>query len=159
MKYQVNIELQFAGPQYPPAMRKLVRAIKETKLHENIKYIGELDHKELHKIYSSADAFVFLSSCENMPNTLMEAMRSELPILCSDRSPMNEFLKDAGWYCNPEDADSVALGLEAMLLSQAKRRINAKKALSYSNEYSWEKCAMETYDFIMTIAKNNKCAE
>ena len=41
-----------------------------------------------------------------MPNILIEAMSSGLPILCSNYSPMSEFLKDGGEYFNPTSVES-----------------------------------------------------
>ena len=48
------------------------------------------------RLLADANLFVFASSCENMPNTLVEAMAVGLPIACSDRGPMPEVLRDGG---------------------------------------------------------------
>ena len=45
---------------------------------------------------SKSNIFIFASSCENMPITLIEGMASGLPIACSDRGPMPEVLQDGG---------------------------------------------------------------
>ena len=57
------------------------------------------------RLLADANLFVFASSCENMPNTLVEAMAIGLPIACSDRGPMPEVLRDGGVYFDPEDCD------------------------------------------------------
>ena len=44
--------------------------------------------------FTSCFTFIFASTCENMPNILIEGMSSGLPILCSNYLPMPEFLKD-----------------------------------------------------------------
>ena len=52
-------------------------------------------------VLSKANLFIFASSCENMPNTLLEGMASGLPIACSDRGPMPETLQDRGILSMP----------------------------------------------------------
>lgn len=75
---------------------------------EFVKILGFIPHDDLPILYAKADIFIFASSCENMPNTLLEAMASGLPIACSERGPMPEVLKDGGSYFNPENAISIA---------------------------------------------------
>ena len=97
-----------------------------------------------------ADIFVFASSCENMPNTLLEAMASGLPIACSSRGPMPEVLQEGGAYFDPEDAGSVAQAIEKLLLDADFRRAAAARASALSEQYSWERCARETWNYLAT---------
>ena len=62
-----------------------------------------------HAVLKRAHLFVFASSCENMPNTLVEAMASGLPIACSDRGPMPEILRDGGTYFDPENEVTIVV--------------------------------------------------
>jgi glycosyltransferase involved in cell wall biosynthesis len=48
---------------------------------EFITWLKDVGLSEVVDHYHSSDAFVFASSCENMPNILMEAMASGLPII------------------------------------------------------------------------------
>ena len=79
---------------------------------EFIKDEGPVPFSKLHVHYNDHDIFVFPSSCENMPNILIEAMASGLPIVCSDRGPMPEVLGDGGSYFNPDSIDSIVNALE-----------------------------------------------
>ena len=63
---------------------------------------------------SKSNIFIFASSCENMPITLIEGMASGLPIACSDRGPMPEVLQDGGVYFNPEDCKSIVFAIEKL---------------------------------------------
>jgi glycosyltransferase involved in cell wall biosynthesis len=64
-----------------------------------------------------SDIFVFASSCENMPNTLIEGMAAGLKIACSSRGPMPEVLKDAGYYFDPESPVSISKAIEQIILN------------------------------------------
>jgi glycosyltransferase involved in cell wall biosynthesis len=107
-----------------------------------------LPHQELPSHLARADIFVFASSCENMPVTLVEAMAVGLPIACSDRGPMPEILVDGGVYFDPENADSIATAIAKLIRDPMLRVSCANKAKALSAQYSWVRCADETFNFI-----------
>jgi glycosyltransferase involved in cell wall biosynthesis len=96
-----------------------------------------------------ADIFVFASSCENMPNTLVEAMAAGLPIACSRRGPMPEVLEDGGDYFDPEVPESIAAALRKLIDDEALRQRLAVRAKTLAARYSWERCARETWSFLV----------
>ena len=50
-------------------------------------------HERIIKELINSDLFIFASSCENLPNTLLEAMASSIPIISSSKGPMREILE------------------------------------------------------------------
>jgi len=152
--------LDLAGPAYGPSLRRLRRSLKRYEKEEiYVSYLGELGRKELHQSLREADLFVFASSCENMPNILLEGMAAGLPVACSDRGPMPEILADAGVYFDPESIDSIASAIETLISDPALRAKNARLAYSYSQQYTWKKCADETFRFLATVAKPHAALE
>lgn len=113
-----------------------------------VKQLEFLPHAELPALLAEADLFVFASSCENMPVTLVEAMGVGLPIACSNRGPMPEVLADGGVYFNPEDSESIAVAIEQIIQSSALRLTIAQRAKTLSQQYSWKRCADETWAFV-----------
>lgn len=107
---------------------------------------------EVQKHYINNDMFIFTSTCENMPNILIEAMASGLPICCSSFPPMPEFLEDAGVYIDPLNVNQIALTIEKLLLNPQLRTSISEKSYSLSNKFSWDKCTDETFNFLYTIA-------
>ena len=107
-----------------------------------------LPHEELPQQLARADIVVFASSCENMPVTLIESMAVGLPIACSNRGPMPEVLADGGVYFDPEDAESVANAVEKIIKDPVLRVAVANRAKVLSAQYSWSRCADETFNFI-----------
>ncbi len=147
------IVLDLVGPAYRRALRVLdVTLARLDPGHEIIRYHGTIDHSKLPDRYSESDLFIFASSCENLPNILIEAMASGLPIACSDRGPMPEVLRDAGCYFDPEDSDSIYRALRQMYLDRDLRRRSAERALDYAQRYTWEACADHTFAFIAGAA-------
>lgn len=113
-----------------------------------IKYSGKIPFEEIQLQYKEADLFVFGSTCENMPNILIEAMSSGLPIACSDKKPMPEFLGKNGAYFSVENPDSIYNCLKKVILNTALRSKLLEESLLLSTQYSWENCSDDTFKFI-----------
>jgi glycosyltransferase involved in cell wall biosynthesis len=105
---------------------------------------------------ANADLFIFASSCENMPVTLLEAMAVGLPIASSNRGPMPEVLADGGVYFDPEDAESIVGAVEQIVTDEALRTRIAARAKALSSQYSWQRCSDETFAFVVKSALNAK---
>lgn len=118
-----------------------------------LKYAGHEPFEKLHDAYCVADAFLFASSCENLPNILIEAMAAGLPIACSMRGPMPEVLGDAGVYFDPLEPDSIGNALLNLAQDRALRTRLADLAWTRAQAYSWEKCAYDTFKFVENVVK------
>jgi glycosyltransferase involved in cell wall biosynthesis len=123
------------------------------------KFITQLDFIDNNKIpyyISKSDIFIFASSCENMPITLMEGMASKIPIACSNRGPMPEVLCDGGLYFDPENPNSIEIAIEKILLNKELRFEITNKAYHISKKYTWEACANQTLEYVNDIYINFK---
>lgn len=109
---------------------------------------GATPQDSLPACLANAHVFVFASTCENLPVTLLEAMAVGVPIACSDRGPMPEVLQDAGVYFDPEDAESIARAIERIATDAELRVSIAGRARQLAGDYSWKRCADETFAFI-----------
>ena len=107
-------------------------------------------------VLSESDLFVFASSCENMPVTLIEGMASGLPIACSDRGPMPEVLGDGGVYFNPEEPVSIADAIKRLIEDEELRLRGIKISKQISNKYLWKLNSKKTFNFLVEILKNSK---
>lgn len=147
------IALDFVGPAYPPALARFQATLRELDPQgEGLRYLGAVPFQKLHELHGQADLFVFASSCENMPNVLLEGMAAGLPIACSKRGPMPEVLGDAGVCFDPERPDEIAAALRRLAEDAELRRRLAAAASERARRFSWERCARETLSFIAAFA-------
>ncbi len=145
-----NLTLKLVGGGKGPAQRLLQDAIAVSDQGGKfVEQLAFLPQQELPDHLAQADLFIFASSCENMPITLVEAMAVGLPIACSNRGPMPEVLADGGVYFNPTDAQSIAGAIEQIIESPALRLQIAQRAKTLSQQYSWKRCADETWAFVL----------
>jgi glycosyltransferase involved in cell wall biosynthesis len=80
-------------------------------------------------------------------------MAASLPIACSNYEPMSELLGNAGLYFNPEQPESITAALTRLIQDNTLRKQNALTAYQRSQDYSWELCSQNTFEFISKTAR------
>ena len=149
----LNIEVRFVGADwgwYGSRFLSLIESLDPN--HDFLLWNGFESFEELHNSYKNCDTFVFGSSCENLPNILLEAMASGLPIVSSNCGPMPEVLGKSAVYFNPVSVPSIVNALEKALEDEILRKSLAKSSWENARQYSWGRCAKDTFDFIYNIA-------
>jgi glycosyltransferase involved in cell wall biosynthesis len=147
------VSLTMVGHANPHALQQLRRTLASIDgSSQYIRYLGPMPYESLQEQYHAADVKVFASSCENMPNILVEAMSAGLPIACAAKGPMPEVLGDAGLYFDPERPESIAQALRSLIKSPQLRESLARSAFARAKQYSWEGCAHETFTFLARCA-------
>ena len=155
-KEGISVELHLVGGGDSQALEIMRDAIHRNKSEKNfIFYHGGLPYEQTLEWFHKADIFVFPSTCETFGISLLEAMTAGLPIASSDRGPMPEVLKDAGLYFNPESVTSIKNCLRYMIENPDLMQSLGSKAKKYSENYSWGKCADETFAFLSSVYEIN----
>lgn len=150
-----NITLNLVGAiEDNKTTKRLNKVIKKNNASDKILMHGSVTHKRIIEHISKNDLFVFGSSCENMPNTLIEAMSSKIPILCSNRGPMPEVLGEWNYYFDPESVQSIYESLFSILENKDEWGSLANIAFERSKQYSWKRCSEETFSHIDGIMRN-----
>ena len=134
-------------------VKKLISTVKNADL---IEWKSNIGLNEVRKYYHSSNFFIYSSTCENMPNTLIEAMSSGLPILCSNSPPMPEFLQKAGIYYDPLSKNSIKKAIIKVLKNPKIAMELANESYNLSKKYSWKTCAKDTFRYLNKISKEYK---
>lgn len=149
-----EVTLELVGGGSGPAQARLDAQMRQSDPEgQFVTQTGFIPQSELPGKIRLADIFVFASSCENMPNTLVEGMASGLAVVCSDRGPMPEILRDGGLYFDPEDSVSIASAIRKLLLNPQLGAELASRSSSYAEAFSWRRCADETFAFLADTCK------
>jgi glycosyltransferase involved in cell wall biosynthesis len=120
-----------------------------------IQYLGEIPFDGLHGVYQKSNAFIFASSCENLPNILIEAMGSGIPVASSSEGPMPEVLGVEGFYFDPSNESSIEKSLKFLLYSHGKRAIYSQNGYQRAQGYSWVLCSQRTFEFIRACFRSH----
>jgi len=100
----------------------------------------------LYYLYSKAALFVFPSQYEGFGIPLLEAMSVGCPVLASDTNIFKEICKNGVHYFKNNDQHDLTERLEFLLFSDSILSSKKDLALSICRQYSWKKCAKETYN-------------
>lgn len=117
-----------------------------------VKWHGLVPYETLERLYHNADAFVFASTCETFGMVLLESMAAGLPVLAAKRATAPEILGNAGMWFEPESPESIEQSIEIAMRDVKARERMAWSAYQRAREFSWDRCARETFGFIREVA-------
>ena len=149
-----KLTLKLVGPAYLPSLKKLKSQIIKIDKGSWLEITNQISYEKLPNLYHQSDIGIFASTCENLPNILIEMMASGLPIICSDRGPMTEILGKTGIYFDPENVDDIEKSLEKLIISKSLCSKLAMANYKNAKSYSWAKCSMETFSFLKQVSNS-----
>ena len=75
---------------------------------------------------------------------LLEAMKMDCPVICSDIGSFSEIVNDAAIFFNPKDIESIKHKIENSIFDDQLLSDLKKKGSRNIDKYSWKKCSYET---------------
>jgi len=158
IKKGYNVELHLIGDGDYKFISRMKKSIAKVNNNEKrVFYHGKMEHEELKKYYKSADIFAYVSSCENLPIIVLEAMSYGLPIASSNLRPMTDIMGESALYFDHNDINSIEHTIEELINNVELRKKISYELFNKSKIYSWPVCADLTFSFISTIAKDYHC--
>ena len=127
-----------------PQINVLRSLANELGIQDRITFPGWRSHAELVECYKGSNLFLFPSRHEGMPNVVLEAMASGLPVVASRIAGNEELVLDGetGLLFPSEDVESLCVALRKLLVdnSQRQKMGNASRR-RVEALYSWENTA------------------
>jgi len=123
--------------EFPGEMAKLTQRVDKENLAAWVTFTGEVNRNKANVFYSLADAYVLPSFIEGMPISIIEALRSGVPVISTRIGGIPDMIEDcvSGLLLNPgaptEIAEAVLLlrrdtGLRRKLAEGARRTFDEK---------------------------------
>ncbi len=111
----------------PGEMDQLMEQVKRQKLEPWVTFTGEVERDQTNLFYGLADIYLLPSYIEGMPITIIEALRSGLPVISTRVGGIPDMIDDhvSGLLVNPGAPNEIA---EAVL--NLKRDVDLRKRLS-----------------------------
>lgn len=111
----------------------------ELKLAERVRFTGRLDNAELPALYRAATVMVNASIVDNMPNSVLEAMASGVPIVSTDVGGVPYIVKHetTALLVPPRAPVAIANAVLRLLADPALGKRLAGSAIDEVQRYTW----------------------
>jgi glycosyltransferase involved in cell wall biosynthesis len=116
-------------------MDSLVKYSKNLGIDKNINFVGE--SHDVSQFYNKMDVFVLTSHFEGLPNVVMEAMASSLPVVAVNVGGTRELIREniTGFLCTANCANVLADKVIFLIKNQEKATIIGMNARSHIKKY------------------------
>lgn len=111
------------------------------------KYIE--DDQELYRVIANGTVFLFLSLIEGFGFPPIEAMRSGVPVICSDASSLPEVVGEAAVLVDPQDPQEIARSLDDLIRDENKRKRLVEAGFINCQRFSWDVISKQYWDAIL----------
>lgn len=133
---------------------EIEETFKKTKYHDRIHFMDFIDDQELVYLYQGASLFCYPSLYEGFGLPVLEAMACGTPVITSNISSLPEVGGDAAKYIDPNNVEDISKKITQILTNQNVLKAMSKKSLGQAKQFSWEKCARETYQVYKKVFKD-----
>jgi glycosyltransferase involved in cell wall biosynthesis len=146
-----NLEWQWRIVGDGPQMPVLEGMIRKHALDGRVQFLGWQEPQALKGEYANANLFLFPSRDEGMPNAVLEAMASGLPIIATRISGNEELILDGetGVLVPADDAVALREALSQLISDSGRRermgRFGRERA---QRNYSWRTAARQYQDLL-----------
>jgi glycosyltransferase involved in cell wall biosynthesis len=137
-----------------PQADYLKRSVSRESMESRVRFLGWIDADQLVKQYQEASIFMFPSRHEGMPNALLEAMASGLPVVASEVAGNEELVigGHTGLLVPTDDSDALREALRALLTdADLRARMGRAGRARAAREYTWARAA-EAYETLIRKA-------
>lgn len=129
--------------------------IKKLNMDKYITMTGYIDVDALNDFYNASDLLVFPSVHEGFGLPLVEAMKCELPVACSDIDVFHEVGDDAVLYFDPYDTSDIAEKIELIFNDESLRKQLIAKGKKRYSIFTWERSAKELIKLLYKASISN----
>jgi len=114
------------------------------RLGPRVQLLGAVSQGLLKRYVAHAEALVLPSLYEGFGLPPLEAMAGGCPVVVSRAASLPEVCGDAGQYCDPLDADSIAEAIMRVLQEPELRERLRCRGLERARHFTWERSAQGT---------------
>ncbi|MBU4421572.1 glycosyltransferase family 4 protein, partial [Patescibacteria group bacterium] len=117
----------------------------------NVRYLGWVSQKDVSALIAGAEIFLFPSLYEGFGIPILEAFACGTPVITSNRASMPEVARDAALFVNPDNPEEIKNAITKILDNPELKQDLIEKGHKHCKEFSWQKCAEETFNEILKI--------
>ncbi len=147
-----------------PDEEKLKVLIRELRLEDRVRFVGQIDHSELPLVLHASDIFIRPSRSEGMGNSFIEAMAAGIPVIATQEGGISDFLfdeqrnadkKTTGWAVSKDTPTEIAAAISDILTRPEKVQEVTRTAQELvKSTYDWETVSRDMDVIFTSITQN-----
>lgn len=136
-----------------PDEAALKQLAKDQGLENRVKFLGQVDHKEMPKYLKVSEIFIRPSRSEGMGNSFIEAMAAGIPIIATQEGGIADFLFDekrnpdkpaTGWAVDKDSPEQIAQAVGDILTRPDKvKQVTETAKKMVFEKYDWDLIAKD----------------
>ena len=149
--YDARLFLCGDGP-----LREELRAHAESRgISERVTFLGQRSYEEMPAIYRSADVLVLPSRAEGVPRTVLEAMASGVPVVCSSLEQVEAVIGDAGTTVPVGDVEAFVDALDPFVSDpESRERAGDAGREAVDKGHDWGETVRRTTEVLEGVARS-----
>jgi glycosyltransferase involved in cell wall biosynthesis len=141
----LRVHRQTPGPPLViTGVRGFAAAEVEKLAGDSVRILGWVPRDELYELFRGARGFIYPSMFEGFGMPVLEAMAAGVPVACSNIPPLQEIAGSTVHYFDPSSDSEIGAALQFL----ADGKIPTQAAAERAREFTWEKTARETLDYL-----------
>jgi glycosyltransferase involved in cell wall biosynthesis len=130
---------------------EISQTVEHMRHKHKVLFVGRLNIEELSKAMAAACAMVFVPFFEGFGIPLVEAMRCEIPIICSNTTSLPEVAGNAALYASPTDVPQIAQHMMDVSTDIALRKQLIDAGRIQQQKFSWDLSASRLWACIEKV--------
>ncbi|MEP7233912.1 MAG: glycosyltransferase family 1 protein [Ignavibacteriota bacterium] len=126
--------------------KDITKTLSTMKHSKDVLIPGYLPLSELMPLVASAECMMYVSLFEGFGVPILEAMKSEVPVITSNVSSMPEIAGDAALLVNPRSIDDIAAAMLRITSDAKLRQSLVDKGRVRAQQFSWEATALKVWE-------------
>ena len=147
-----EVEVNFIGD--GPKLDTIQNLAKTLKMTDRVNFLGFCP--DVAQYLSQGSIFTLISHWEGFPRTIVEAMRSRLPVIATDVGGVKEAVIDevTGFCVPPRDIKALQEKLNCLITRpELREKMGQAGRERYEQEFTFEKMFQETFKVYETVLK------
>ncbi|OOM12032.1 glycosyltransferase family 4 protein [Clostridium saccharobutylicum] len=149
-KLKETFKLVITGRKGPSYYKYKSRA-EELNVSKNVIFTDFVPLEDMPLFYNATEVLVYPSFYEGFGLPPVEAMACGTPVIASNTTSLPEVCYESALLIDPYDIDLLAYDIERVLSNSLLKLTMVKKSLTRSNEFSWNKTAINTINAYKSI--------
>lgn len=151
-KIKEKLALLLVG--YGPLQESLKKEAALLNLYSVVRFLGRQESENVAKILRAADIFVLASLWEGLPNAVLEAMATGLPVVATATGGVPELIRDEkeGLLVPPKDPDALAAAVRRLVSDiQLRQTLGGNARVRAQKSFSLEEMTAQTEKIYLSL--------